>query len=335
MISGELLDNIDPVVRRIRGCHQPFGGIQIVFVGDFFQLPPVRDRAPANSESKDQPAAKLRPFLNRGYAFESRAWQSLQVEMHELTRSFRQSDQVFVSALNEVRYGRLGPEAQSVLSQCTRALHVSSGIVPTKLYCKNVNVDAENSEELQKLPGQLVKLRAVNNVPDHLRHADQHPFWRNCLAAPVLQLKEGAQVMLLRNDPDKKLVNGSKGIIVGFISRDEAVKLCDRGPKGQEQIKWLQQQDAGALIPRVLFLDCKTPHVVLPETFSHEIRGQGVLSRQQIPLMLSWAITVHKSQGKACTHFLKADNLPLTSCYNTCCLASIYFTIQVCPSTSW
>jgi ATP-dependent DNA helicase PIF1 len=298
MVSGELLDNIDPIVRRVRGReHEPFGGIQIVFVGDFFQLPPVRERAAVAPEPKDARAPKVQHFLNRGYAFESKAWLALNVEMHELTRSFRQSDQVFVSALNEVRYGRLGPETQALLSRCSRPLQVTHGIVPTKLYCKNANVDAENSEELQKLQGRLVQLRALNNTPDHMRNADQHAFWRNCLAAPVLQLKEGAQVMLLRNDPDKKLVNGSKGIIVGFVSRDEAIKSCDRGPKGQEQTKWLQYQDPSALIPKVLFLECKTPHIILPETFSHEVKGQGVLSRQQIPLMLSWAITVHKSQG--------------------------------------
>lgn len=300
MVSGELLDNIDPIIRRIRGRErEPFGGMQVVFVGDFFQLPPVRDRAAAPSDAKDSSAVKVQHFLNRGYAFESKAWLAMNVEMHELTQSFRQSDQVFVTALNEVRYGRLGPEAQSVLSQCARPLRVSNGIVPTKLYCKNANVDAENSEELQKLPGQLVQLRAMSNTPDHMRHAEQHPFWRNCLAAPMLQLKEGAQVMLLRNDPDKKLVNGSKGIIVDFVSRDEAIRCCERGPKGQEQTKWLQYQDPGARIPKVLFLECKTPHIVLPETFSHEVKGQGVLSRQQIPLMLSWAITVHKSQGKS------------------------------------
>jgi ATP-dependent DNA helicase PIF1 len=299
MVSGELLDNIDPIIRRIRGReHEPFGGMQIVFVGDFFQLPPVRDRAPITSEPKDTKGSRVQYFLNRGYAFESKAWLALNVEMHELTRSFRQSDQVFVNALNEVRYGRLGPEAQAVLSQCARPLTVSNGIVPTKLYCKNANVDAENSEELQKLPGRVVQLRALNSTPDHMRNAEQNPFWRSCLAAPVLHLKEGAQVMLLRNDPDKKLVNGSKGIIIGFITRDEAIKSCDRGPKGHEQTKWLQYQDAGALIPRVLFLDSKAPCVILPETFSHEVKGQGTLSRQQIPLMLSWAITVHKSQGK-------------------------------------
>ena len=111
MVSGELLDNIDPIVRRIRGRErEPFGGIQIVFVGDFFQLPPVRERAAAATQAKDASASKVQHFLNRGYAFESKAWLALNVEMHELTRSFRQSDQVFVSALNEIRYGRLGPE---------------------------------------------------------------------------------------------------------------------------------------------------------------------------------------------------------------------------------
>lgn len=110
MVSGELLDNIDPIIRRIRGREQePFGGMQIVFVGDFFQLPPVRDRAPLTSDPNDTKRSRVQYFLNRGYAFESKAWLALNVEMHELTRSFRQSDQVFVNALNEVRYGRLGP----------------------------------------------------------------------------------------------------------------------------------------------------------------------------------------------------------------------------------
>ena len=199
-----------------------------------------------------------------------------------------------------------------MLSRCSRPLNVTQGIVPTKLHCKNANVEAENSEELQKLPGRVVQLRALNNTPDHMRNADQHPFWRSCLAAPILHLKEGAQVMLLRNDADKKLVNGSKGIIVGFVSRDEAIKSCDRGPKGQEQTKWLQHQDSSVLIPKVLFLDCKSPHIILPETFSHEVKGQGVLSRQQIPLMLSWAITVHKSQGQS--HSKAPKHATLTHC---------------------
>jgi hypothetical protein len=69
------------------------------------------------------------------------------------------------------------------------------------------------------------------------------------------------------------MANCSQGILVGFVSRDEAIKSCDRGPKGQEQTKWLQHQDSIVLIPKVLFLDCKSPHIILPETFSHEVDG--------------------------------------------------------------
>jgi hypothetical protein len=213
-------------------------------------------------------------FLNRGFAFQSPAW--LRCEMHEvmltkgarskrpelqdaaaLTRLvrravFRQSDEEFVTILNDLREGR-GHAALAALQQrCTRPLPCVHGINPTELYARNADVDAVNANELRRLDFPIEEFKASDSVVSAAQQDQEgsdaargytdratdakirqqtealqrHEFFRDCLAAPTVQLKMAAQVMLLRNlelsgGASRMLVNGSRGVVAHFLTSEE------------------------------------------------------------------------------------------------------------------
>ena len=242
MISAELFTAIERGARSVRSSAAPWGGVQLVVCGDFFQLPPI-ERRPAPGLPKDA-------FMNRGFAFQSPCW--LRCDMQEviLTKVFRQADEEFVGILNDLREGR-GQNALSVLQRrCMRPLPSSDGIIPTELYARNADVDAVNSNELARLDFELVEQQSQDSVTaavelavlDEQKQFDRatdakrvqqeealqrHEFFRDCLAAQRISLKMASQVMLLRNleltgGASKMLVNGSRGVITHFLTREEA-----------------------------------------------------------------------------------------------------------------
>ena len=156
MISAELFTSIERGARSVRSNAAPWGGVQLVVCGDFFQLPPI-ERRPAPGLPKDA-------FMNRGFAFQSPCW--LRCDMHEviLTKVFRQSDEEFVGILNDLREGR-GQNALGALQRrCVRPLPCTDGIVPTELYARNADVDTVNANELQRLDFELVELTSSDSV---------------------------------------------------------------------------------------------------------------------------------------------------------------------------
>lgn len=203
MIDGEFFEALDTIGREVRGCKtKPFGGIQIVLSGDFFQLPPVS-------------------LSSCGFAFEAPAWSRAAVKMVELRTVVRQSgDRTFVDKLNQIRIGVCPMEITQALEAC----HISrkplpvDGIVPTKLYCTNRNVDEENNRKLAQLPGKEVLFAANDSFKGSCNRETQKNLAQGMdkKMPSELRLKIGAQVIITRNMPHFNLVNGSRGIVKSF-----------------------------------------------------------------------------------------------------------------------
>jgi ATP-dependent DNA helicase PIF1 len=248
MIDGTLLDKIDAVGRAARGSSRPFGGVQVIVSGDFMQLPPVK--------------------VSR-FAFEADVWSTaFGANQFCLTRVFRQSDQSFVSLLNELRVGRASPATCATLqATAARGLGAVDGIEPTKLFARNVQVDAINKQRLLELRGATTTLRAIDE--GDVRRIEQ------CSYPAELHLRIGAQIMLLKNiDVEKKLINGSRGKVLAIQRKDGVI----------DSIK-------------CSFLDAEEWNVKRDDATVEEA-GKVLASRSQFPLRLAWALSIHKSQGQ-------------------------------------
>jgi ATP-dependent DNA helicase PIF1 len=203
MAKGELLDKIDYVFKHIRHTSKPFGGIQIIAVGDFYQLPPI---------FKGDQEGKL--------AFESKAWADAKLKVIELTEIVRQSeDKEFARFLSQLRKGE--SESLSFLNPCVDRVF-SKEQQPVKLYCRNINVEKENEFKLNQIHGETKTFNAIDyGGPHHIEY-----FNKNCPAPKYLKLKVGAQVMLLKNlDVEHGYCNGSIGIVMGFLNGGVEVKF--------------------------------------------------------------------------------------------------------------
>jgi ATP-dependent DNA helicase PIF1 len=328
MCSGEMLDNIEAQIRTIRQDpgNRAFGGVQVIVCGDFLQLPPVQVPPGANDlrykkHGKVHLARVDEVFLNRGYAFQAECWKRSEIQTVRLTHVHRQGgEKQMVQALQAIRQGNITSDVTQLVTDCRAALETVNGIIPTKLYCKNIDVDRENHGELMTLEGGLVTFLAKDQIEAEVK---QRSLSRNeryllnrffephqCRVKKVLELKVGAQVMLLQNENiGSKLVNGSRGVVVGIKTAIEHCKELNERIK-----KALQQGDPSAaaelerelaqaethdfsLLPVVKFTSRAEPYTILPHGFSREVRGLGSAIRFQIPLKLAWAITIHKSQG--------------------------------------
>lgn len=198
MMDAQFIDDLNLVLKSARNTfeNRPFGGIQIVFVGDFFQLPPV---------TKDR---KMR------FAFESRSWKEAGLKVCYLHEQHRQSDPHFLDLLSSMRRGNVSPQQKLMLQDCTR-----KGWGPnlpkdinTRLFTHNAEVDALNEMELDKIKGQekifTMRERGVPFLVSKLKES--------CLSPEILRLRVGATVMFTRNNFDDGYVNGTIGIVTEF-----------------------------------------------------------------------------------------------------------------------
>lgn len=221
MLNIEIFELLDSIARAARNVDAPFGGLHVIVVGDFMQLPPV---------VKDRKKVM--------FCFQSPVWESAGFSKPGCTKFLqqveRQKDADFVKYLNEVRVGVASAEFMSMLDGCmvSKKPLPEVGIIPTKLYSINKEVDAENSARLLELPGEVVTLVADDKWKMKPSKASLVPYFRTAmdnLIPEELQLKVGAQVMLLRNrskgqfgafsstmNTGPSLVNGSRGKVIGF-----------------------------------------------------------------------------------------------------------------------
>lgn len=195
MFDAARLDAVDMVLRRMRNSDEPFGGVQVVLSGDFFQLPPItRGGVPVR------------------FAFESRVWQALEnLVVCYLDIVYRQSDDPLLAILQDMRRGELTEDTVSQLQDRLTA-EPSTKLTPTRLYTHNVDVDELNAAELKKLTGQ----QKVFQMTSKGKKDNVQLLKKYCLAPEELVLKIGAPVMCVKNNAKIGYVNGTLGQVTGF-----------------------------------------------------------------------------------------------------------------------
>jgi ATP-dependent DNA helicase PIF1 len=250
MLHDFRLDMVDDVLRHIRASGQPFGGIQVVLCGDFFQLPPVN-----------------RNDGRRGsFVTSSAVWRQNVFTVCYLHTQFRQrEDSLYTDILNGIRAGVLTRSQLDTLQN--RAHAIDDPFTPrTRLLTVNVDVDTVNHQQLDELSGEEHAYEMETHGPK--QYVEQ--LQRSCLAPQTLRLKDGAQVMFIKNSQERKYVNGSLGKVIGFEPHTDypIIELLN----GREVI-------------------------TKPDTWELMDGDKKRASLVQLPLRLAWAITVHKSQG--------------------------------------
>jgi len=276
MMTPDLFEKLDEVGRKVRRNElMPFGGLQIVLVGDFFQLPPI------STES---------------FVFESPLWKKLGLETHELTEIVRQKDPIFQTILNEARHGELTKASVRLLRKRMNLDYKSLTVQPTMLFTRRVEVDQINARELKKLTTErhVFKATTVFNpsantagltvTSPEVQMAVQK-LDGNAAYTPELVLSVGAQVMLLFNmNHEAGLVNGSRGVVVDFKKLE---------PKEDDKTKVFITKDE-TLMPVVEF---KSGDRRIIDYNTWEVQDFPGVLRKQIPLKLAYAVTIHKAQG--------------------------------------
>lgn len=266
MVRADILDGVDAFLRLNRKSVQPFGGVQMVLVGDLFQLPPVV--TPADRE-----------FISARYAtpqfFSAHALQGLKFFPVELEIVYRQRDATFAEMLAKIRDGEGAGEAVRVLNeQCVGRTLTSRHLilVPTRKAAA-----AENEARLAELPGPERTYTARREGTFETAADDRLP------APPQLALRKGAQVMFVRNDAERRWVNGTLGEVKELHDAAVRVRLEDGSSFEVERIEW---QD-------VRYALGETKDDQTRKSIVEEVAG----TYEQFPLMPAWAVTIHKAQG--------------------------------------
>ena len=289
MMDADLFEKLAIVGSRARDYPAPFGGIQLVLCGDFFQLPPI--------------GIDHRP--NVRFCFEAGVWPKIIHENVILSAVHRQREPEFIRLLNDVRTGTPSQQTIALLQSRNRASFLQSStssaqpsVKPTKLFSRNDQVDAMNESELRKLPATAANSR-VYSAEDFGDDRHITNLRKNCPAVEILRLVVGAQVMLLKNlDVSRGLVNGSRGVIIGFKNPN-----YERNDKYfPDEVIW--DVDDWSPLPEVHFTVVgnngqrrvvKT--LIEPREWSITMGNTKVASRLQVPLRCAYAISIHKAQG--------------------------------------
>jgi ATP-dependent DNA helicase PIF1 len=285
MMSVKIFDILNKIGQTMRRNHyEPFGGMQIIFIGDFYQLPPVGKYT--------EPETTM-------FCFQSANWFSTFSKKNHIVLKtlFRQKDPTYIKVLDEVRQGVISEESEELLNQraATKYEDNGTGIIPTKLFPRNADADRVNQMMYIRLKDEEhtynfvkhlnIQTYAESGIPIQpeilIRCADLSReeveqqldiLMQNCKVNKELNLKKGALVMCLANlDTEAGICNGSQGVITSFV-----------------------QGKTGRMYPVVRFLNGVTMQI-LPKIYQHgDYPRIGI---EQLPLRLAWAFTIHKSQG--------------------------------------
>lgn len=262
MVRADVLDAVDCSLRRQRSSNEPFGGVQVLLVGDFLQLPPVVPRQEAE-------------FLERlgyetPYAFHSRVMRRTNPKWIDLPTVHRQTDPRFVEWLGNIRGGHnLSKTVSNINDICCRPHRANAS--PVLLCTTNARADSYNYQALHALTGMIKEFEC--SISGEFDRGNEK------LPAPdILRVRVGARVMALRNDIQKRWVNGSLGKVMSFSSRAIRVAFdhgleCEIGPETWEKVRYQWDSE------------------------EERVKHKTVGSFSQIPLAPAWALTIHKAQG--------------------------------------
>lgn len=259
MLRRDQFELIDIVLSSIKENNLPFGGVQMILVGDFLQLPPVVSETDRRKYSD----------LVEPYCFQSDMWKHGAFQSFNLTTNYRQGEGEFLNALEEIRIGSLTEDTVSLLDSRVQA-NLQIPVSPVKMLTHKVDVARENLECLKKLPGDKFCSEAEFEGKEY----DVNVLRKECPADEKLYFCKGAQVMMLTNDTQDRWVNGSMGIIESV--NPVKVKLV-----------------TGRTIEVPLHKWEKVVHVVKKD----KVEAKKVASMEQYPFKLAYATTIHKSQG--------------------------------------
>jgi len=267
MVRADMLDNIDRALRLNRNNDQPFGGVQMVFFGDLYQLPPVV----AQKEEREY----LSYHYETPYFFSAAVWNSgAKIVGIELMKIYRQKEQLFLRLLEEIRHNTADQETLDTLNQRYQPDRPLPNHAVTICTLRHL-ARSINLRKLHSLPGDPHVFQATI-TGNFTRSASPAP--------PELTLKKGAQVMFVKNDPLKRFVNGSLGIVVDISKKEIVVRRIDsKDTLSESEDIYLEKH--------------------LWENIKYSVNSEGEIESEvtgtfeQYPLSLAWAMTIHKSQG--------------------------------------
>ena len=267
MVRADLLDHIDYFLRLNRENPMPFGGLQVVFFGDLFQLPPV---IASQEESAIYESQYPTPYFFSAAVFRA----DFSMEMYELKKVYRQADRHFLRLLEGIRLNQADDEDLEDLNQRYIPAFEAEAYYIT-LTARNATADQINLRKLEQIPEGEKRYPATvkGEFNPSLFPTDQ-----------VLRLKPQAQVMLLKNDPERRFVNGTIGKIIRL--GEETLHVLIHEGHEKEKVVELERADWEVLRYKT---NLENPHLIETETLG---------SFNQFPVKLAWAITIHKSQGK-------------------------------------
>ncbi|MDQ1281675.1 MAG: ATP-dependent helicase [Patescibacteria group bacterium] len=259
MLHASRLDMINTLFKKFKKSDKPFAGIQIIFCGDFFQLPPVvKNYSNKNTENIENDSDKE-------FAYNSNAWKELNPVICYLSRNYRQEDEKLLKILGDIRFERNESEILKELEVKTKSYKQEKDIL--KLYTHNIDVDAINEDQYKEL-GE-VKEYTYEMTSSGKKHIVEN-LKNNCLAGDIINLKIGTKVIFVKNDQNKAYQNGTLGEVIDFANNDmPIVETFDKKKILVKEESWQQTNDDGKVLGEI----------------------------SQIPLRYAWAITIHKSQG--------------------------------------
>ena len=260
MLSADTLSMVEAVCREVKQNDEAFGGLQVVFIGDFFQLPPIIKNV------EDSPQIKLIEKENQSnFACDSTAWENAKPIVCYITEQYRQDDTDFLEILSAIRKNIFNKNhLEKIKNRKVDKAKLPKNV--PKLFTHNVNVDFVNTETLAKIEKEAEVFKMLSDGPDALVAIMQ----KGCLSPEILHLKIGAEVMFTKNNQKEGFVNGTLGTVIDFVksSKYPIVKTRSGRMIEVEPMEWVVEENG-------------------------KIRAKIT----QMPLRLAWAITVHKSQG--------------------------------------
>ena len=230
MVSPNIFSSLDMILQAFKQNDKPYGGVQVVLSGDFFQLPPISK----NSDGKK-------------FAWQSPSWKELDLQTAYLQKKFRQDDDQLIFILDEIRGGKISQTTYDILnSRLQKELDIE--FTPTKLYTHNLDVDRINNQELNKLPLEPHNFKYISEGAK----SNIEKLFKSSLVQEELILKKDAVVMFIKNNPEKFIVNGTTGVVIDFSKDDlPIVKLSTGYIVKVEYEDWTQENDKGKIVSKI------------------------------------------------------------------------------------